>query len=359
VAHRPPGYTVSGGCSPWWWWWWLRQTPRGHKDKSADGHEGGRLARGSAILGQNHPPSHLRACSLESGDSELGAFLRGQRARLQPHDVGLPQVGPHRRVPGLRREEVAQLAGVSTDYYIRLEQGRVTPSEATLVAIGSALRLDEAGTSYLIALVRPGRAADRKRGRGAQRVRDDLRELIDSWTDQPAYIVGRRTDILATNALGRALLTDFEAKPARERNYLRWLLLDVEPRTLFRDWQQVASEVTAVLRADAGRYPDDPRTAELVGELAMKSEEFRQWWADHRVMAYSHGVKRFHHPVVGDLELRYQGLAVPGVDDQTIFVYSAPAKSPSAEALRLLASWSAAPASEEAQQENRSDTHHD
>ncbi|MFI5613728.1 helix-turn-helix domain-containing protein [Amycolatopsis sp. NPDC051903] len=291
-----------------------------------------------------------------SGDSELGSFLRGQRARVRPEDIGLT-TGTHRRVPGLRREEVARLAGVSTDYYVRLEQGRVTPSEVTLTAIGRVLRLDEAGIAYLIAVGRPRRSGDRRRGRTVQRVREDLRELLDAWPDQPAYVIGRRTDVLAINPLGRALLTDFEARPANDRNYLRWLLLSPEARSLYRDWSQVGSDVTAILRADAGRYPDDPRTAELVGELAMKSEQFRQWWAEHRVLAYQHGVKRFRHPVVGDLDLRYQGLIVPGADDQTVFVYSAAPGSPSAEALQLLASWSA----EEAHhpRENRNSTHHD
>lgn len=298
------------------------------------------------------PEHHRRVAN----DSEISAFLRGQRARLRPQDVGLPPGGPHRRVPGLRREEVAQLAGVSTDYYVRLEQGRgITPSESVLTAIADALRLDDTGRAYLFDLVRPKRT--RQQGRAAQRVRSGVQRLLDAWTDQPAFLIGRRTDVLATNALGRALLVDFDAMPVRERNYTRWILLDPAARSLYRDWSRVASEMVAILRVDAGRYPDDPRTTDLVGELTMKSEHFSQWWADHRVMTYTYGTKRFRHPVVGDLELDYEGLVVPGEDDQRIFVYSAAPGSASAEALALLASWAAGDAPEPAN--DRSQVDHD
>ncbi|MEU3986403.1 helix-turn-helix transcriptional regulator [Streptomyces sp. NPDC026672] len=278
-----------------------------------------------------------------SRDSEIGAFLRAQRARVRPEQVGLPSDGPHRRVPGLRREEVARLAGVSTDYYARLEQGRnIVPSAEVLTAIARALCMDEVARAHLFALVHPDPGADRRRGQAAQRVRSQVQRLLDGWSDQPAFLIGRRTDVLATNALGRALLTDFDSLPMRERNYTRWIFLDPAARELYVDWPGVASEMVAVLRVDAGRYPDDPRTAELVGELTMKSEEFRRWWGDHRVTAHTHGTKRFDHPVVGSLELGYEGLVIPGDADQTVYVYSAEPGTPSADALHLLAGWTAA-----------------
>jgi transcriptional regulator with XRE-family HTH domain len=277
-----------------------------------------------------------------SRGAEIGAFLRGQRARLRPADVGLQPGAGSRRVPGLRREEVAHLAGVSPDYYARLEQGRdITPSSEVLAAIADALRLDEAGRTYLYDLVRPRNHAERRRAYTAQRVRGSIQRMIDAWGDQPVLVIGRRTDVLATNALGRALLADFDAMPVRERNYTRWLFLDEGAQKLYRDWERVSADMAAVLRLDAGRYPDDPRTAELVGELAMRSEHFRQSWANHRVLEHTHGTKRFVHPVVGELELDYEGLAIPGDTDQSVFVYAARPGTASADALSLLASWGA------------------
>ncbi|SMH44020.1 Transcriptional regulator, contains XRE-family HTH domain [Rathayibacter oskolensis] len=272
--------------------------------------------------------------------SELSAFLQAQRARLRPADVGLvPDVVP-RRVPGLRREEVAHLAGLSTDYYTRLEQGRKdSPSDAVLNAIARALLLDETGRRHLLDLARPAALAGPARVLPVQRVRASTRQLMESWSDQPALLLGRRLDVLGTNALGRALLFDFGSLPVGERNYLRWLILHPRARTLYRDWETVASEMVAALRLDAGRHPDDRGILDLVGELAVQSEEFATWWADQRVTAHTHGVKRFHHDVVGDVELNWQGLALPGDEDQTIYVYHAPPGSPAAEKLGLLGSW--------------------
>jgi transcriptional regulator with XRE-family HTH domain len=245
----------------------------------------------------------------------------------------------------LRREEVALLAGVSADYYTRLEQGRdVRPSESVLNAIAGALRLTDAERSYLIQLVRPSGRRTRASSRNVQRVRGTVHRLLDLWPGQPAFVIGRRTDILATNAMARALLADFDAMPVRERNFTRWLVLDEGARELYRDWEHIASGMVARLRMEVACHPDDPRTDELVVELAMKSPEFRIWWADQRVMAYSHGVKRFQHRLVGDLDLDMEALTIPGDDDQTIFVYTAEPGSPSAEALGLVASWTSPPA---------------
>jgi transcriptional regulator with XRE-family HTH domain len=275
-----------------------------------------------------------------TGVGELGEYLKALRARTRPEDVGLPPAGPNRRVPGLRREELAQLAGVSVDYYTRLEQGRHQhPSHSVVEAVATALGLDDAERAHLINLARD-RVSTRQ---PAQRVRRELLDLMDGLTGHPAFIIGRRTDVLAANALARALIADWYAMPARDRNYVRWLVLASEPRSLYPDWATVAAEAVGTLRLDAGRYPDDPATRQLVGELAMKSEDFRRWWADHRVVERSHGTKRMRHPVVGDMEIHYEAMNLPGDPDQTLFVYTTRAGSPSHDAMRLLSSWLATP----------------
>ncbi|MFC7329453.1 helix-turn-helix transcriptional regulator [Marinactinospora rubrisoli] len=277
-----------------------------------------------------------------SHNVELGEFLRHSRARISPESVGLPERGAFRRVPGLRREEVAQLAGVSTDYYTRLEQGRrISPSDSVLEAIADALRLSETERSHLFHLARPRSARDRREAGQVQRVRAGVRRMLDSFTDQAAFVLGRRGDVLATNRLCRALLADFDSMPYRERNLTRWIILDEAARELYVDWERIASEMTAILRLDAGRHPEDTRTAELVGELAMKSEHFRRWWADHKVLARTFGHKRLRHPLVGPLTIDYQALTLPGEEDQTLFVYLPAQDQASQEAWRLLASWSA------------------
>ena len=270
-----------------------------------------------------------------AGVGELGEYLKALRARTRPENVGLSPAS-NRRVPGLRREEVAQLAGVSVDYYTRLEQGRHQhPSHSVIEAVATALGLDDAERAHLINLARDRVAARPP----AQRVRPELLDLMDGLTGHPAFVIGRRTDVLAANALARALIADWHAMPARERNYVRWLVLAPEARSLYPDWSMVAAEAVGTLRLDAGRYPDDPATRQLVGELAMTSEDFRRWWADHRVVERSHGTKRMRHPVVGDLEIHYEAMNLPGDPDQTLFVYTTRAGSPSHDAMRLLSSW--------------------
>ncbi|MFD3456977.1 helix-turn-helix transcriptional regulator [Streptomyces sp. NPDC058691] len=277
-----------------------------------------------------------------SRNVDLSEFLRRCRGRITPESAGLPERGAYRRVPGLRREEVAQLAGVSTDYYTRLEQGRqISPSTGVLEAVATALRLDAAERAHLFDLAGPRPGKDRRTAPAVQRVRPALRRFLDSFTDQAGFILGRRTDVLATNHLCRALMTDFDAMPARERNLTRWILLDDAPRSLYPRWEQVAEEMTAVLRLDAGRHPQDTRTAELVGELAMKSDHFRRWWPDHKVFDRTHGQKPLHHPVVGDLTIDYQAFTMPGDTDQTLFMYLPAQDRASQDAWKLLASWSA------------------
>jgi transcriptional regulator with XRE-family HTH domain len=270
--------------------------------------------------------------------NELGEFLRARRTHVTPDMVGLELDALGRRVPGLRREEVAQLAGVSVDYYTRLEQGRhVNPSAAVIDAVARALALDDAGRAHLIDLARPARRAVEPPK--VQRVRAAVHQMVASFADHPAFVLGRRTDVLAVNPLARALITDWSAMPSRERNYTRWMILDPAAREVHLDWEKVAAEVVGTLRLDAGRHPDDPLLNELVGELTIKSPEFRGWWSDHRVHVRTHGTKRMQHPMVGPITINYEAFALPGDPDQTLFIYTTDPGSRSEENLRLLASW--------------------
>jgi transcriptional regulator with XRE-family HTH domain len=270
---------------------------------------------------------------------ELREFLRSRRARVRPDEVGLPVGAGPRRVPGLRREELALLAGVSVDYYTRLEQGRdVNVSGEVLDAVASALRLDEVERAHLRQLAQPARERRRRTAPPPQRVRAGVRQLLDGMST-PAFVIGRRSDILATNRLARALLTDFDALPPEERNHARWVLLDPEARERYADWERVARDGVAALRVQAARHPEDPQLAALVGELTMRSPEFATWWAEHDVRVLSHGTKRYRHPVVGELTLSYEALPLIDDPDQVLYLYSVEPASPSAEALALLASW--------------------
>ncbi|WP_101950703.1 helix-turn-helix transcriptional regulator [Mycobacterium sp. 3519A] len=274
-------------------------------------------------------------------NAELREFLRTRRARLSVDDVEVGGTGRTRRVPGLRREEVAQLAGVSVDYYSRLEQGRhLNVSDEVLDAVARALRLDDTERAYLFEIARRNRRARRRPPAPAQRVRPGVQRILETLDDiTPAFVFGRRMDVLAANRLARALMADFDAMPPRDRNLLRYTFLDESTRELFVDWEEVARDNVAILRLDAGRHPDDPQLVELVGELSVKSQEFRRWWADHNVRERTNGIKRYHHPVVGDLTVNYESVAVLGDPDQTLCIYTADAGSPSETALQLLANW--------------------
>lgn len=282
-------------------------------------------------------------------NAELKEFLRTRRARLRVDDVEIGGTSRVRRVPGLRREEVAHLAGVSVDYYSRLEQGRhLNVSDEVLDAVARALRLDEVERSYLFQIARTNTRRARRRPAPVQRVRPGIRRVLETLDDvTPAFVFGRRMDMLAANRLARALIGDFEALPPRERNLLRFTFLDESARELYTDWEEVARDNVAILRLDAGRHPDDPLLTELVGELAVKSEEFRRWWADHNVRERTHGTKRYHHPLVGDLTVNYESVAVLGDPDQTLCIYTAEPGSPSETALRLLANWTGTPSTAE------------
>jgi transcriptional regulator with XRE-family HTH domain len=270
--------------------------------------------------------------------SELSEFLRSRRARISPGEAGVAAHGHRRRVPGLRREELAQLAGVSVDYYVRLEQGRATNvSDQVLDAVARVLGLDADERLHLERLAKPGPQA--RRVVPQQQVRPGLQQLLDAMTDVAAYVIGRRTDVLAWNALGAALIPSLETTPARYRNFARLLFTEPAMQALFADLPSKARDAVAFLRVGAGRYPDDPILADLIGELTLRSELFRRFWQEHPVRDKGHAAVRLNHPVAGLLELGYQALRLPGEPDLTLVTYSAAPGSESASSLRLLASW--------------------
>ncbi|MET8983499.1 helix-turn-helix transcriptional regulator [Streptomyces sp. NPDC004539] len=305
--------------------------------------EVGRVAgsSGSAGVGRAAESGERAAAGLDRR-AELSEFLRTRRARLQPEDVGLSGFGRHRRVPGLRREELAQLAGVSVAYYTRLEQGNGrNVSTEILDSVARALRLTDSEHAHLMHLAGP-KQHKKKSGAGRQKpVRSTLRQLLDSMDGVPAYIIGRRSEILTWNRMASALFGDWSQLPPAERNFARLVFLHPEFRDLYLEWDQKAGDVVATLRWEAGCHPDDPRLSALVGELSVKSEEFRRLWAIHDVKEKSFGVKRLLHPLVGELTLSYEGFKSAADPEQTLVMYSAEPGSTSAEGLRLLASWGA------------------
>ncbi|SEF49801.1 Transcriptional regulator, contains XRE-family HTH domain [Actinacidiphila yanglinensis] len=273
----------------------------------------------------------------------MAEFLRSARTRLTPEEAGIEDPGRvRRRVSGLRREELARLAGVSVDYYTRLEQGRSrSASTEVLDALATALRLDDAERGHLHALARPRPRPARRRPR-PQHVHPATWDLLDTLQQacRPAFVLGRRLDVLAHNPLAGRLITDFRALPAAERNQARFVFLDPHARELYRDWARVAADTAAMLRLDAGRHPDDPTLGALVGELSIRSEEFRRLWSDNKVHRRTTGTKDYHHPLVGDLTVTYQALTPADDPDQILFIYGTEPGSPSETSLRLLAQWS-------------------
>jgi transcriptional regulator with XRE-family HTH domain len=284
-----------------------------------------------------------------STSKELGAFLRSRRARVQPEDVGMRPHGGVRRVPGLRREELAQLAGVSFDYYVRLEQGRSrNVSETVLEAITRALQLDEAERAHLFDLARPSPA--RRTPERPQRVRPGLQRVLDTIENAPAFILGRRMDVLAWNRLAAELPADWASLPTADRNIARFVFVNPLGKERFVDWDSIARLVVGVLRMEAGRHPDDPKLAGLIGELSVKSAEFSRLWSRHDVREKTFGPKRLHHPLAGEIEIAYEALQPAGDPDQTLYIYTVEPGSKSEQALQLLGSWVAgertAPATE-------------
>ncbi|MBA8992023.1 transcriptional regulator with XRE-family HTH domain [Curtobacterium pusillum] len=274
---------------------------------------------------------------------ELGQFLRTRREELQPDHVGLvPRIGDgRRRVSGLRREEVAQLVSISTDYYIRIEQGRLAPSDSILPALERALRLSDEQRDYVRTLLRTVNtvdttAASRRRRSHPVAVRPQLRRLLARLDDVPAMVLGSELDILAWNDLASALLIDFSTVPRRDRNYARLVFTDDTMRGRYPDWEQVARTCVAVLRMNAAEDPTNPELSRLVGDLSIGSAEFRQWWAERRVAHLNFGVKRIRHPQVGEMSLNWDGFQQATHLDQQLVMWSADPDTDSAARLDAL-----------------------
>jgi transcriptional regulator with XRE-family HTH domain len=264
----------------------------------------------------------------------VGEYLRARRELVPPQDVGLHDLGSRRRVRGLRREEVALLAGVSTDYYVRLEQGRDQhPSPQVLDALARALQLDDDAAAHLhrLAAAPPGRR--RRKAVRPEKVPAGIVQLIGSWGQTPAYVCGRYMDVLAVNPLAAALMPWY----VKGENLVRAAFLDQRVRDMYGDWERVTESTVAGLRALVGPDVDDLRLNELVGELSVRSERFRQLWARHDARPKRSGTTRIDHPLVGPVELSYERFPIPGTDRQTLGVYHTPPASPSAQALALLA----------------------
>jgi transcriptional regulator with XRE-family HTH domain len=274
--------------------------------------------------------------------SEIREFLTSRRARITPEQAGLSWYGENRRVPGLRREEVALLAGVSVDYYTRLERGNLAGvSETVLEALARALQLDEAERVHLYDLARASQPSAPRRRSSKQKVRPSVQWMLDSITGSAAIAENGRLDALATNQLGRAFYSHLFDGSGRPVNFARFVFLDPRAMEFFSDWERAAKDVAALLRLEAGRNPFDRDLSDLVGELSTRSEEFRGHWATHNVRLHTKGEKRFDHPLVGELELSYNRIEVAADPGLTIVTYTAEPGSRSEEALRLLASWAA------------------
>lgn len=275
--------------------------------------------------------------------NEVREFLTSRRAHVRPEQVQLPG-GPNRRVPGLRRSEVAMLAGVSVEYYSRLERGTLSGvSDTVLAAVSSALLLDDAERAHLTALSRAANESPlRTRRTTPRKLRPSMQLVLDTVTAGPAFVRNGRMDVLAENALFRALYCDLYGMPERPVNLARYVFLHRErAEDFYPDWSQAADITVAILRTEAGRDPHDRELQDLVGELSTRSDEFRIRWGAHNVRHHVAGQKHFRHPVVGDLHLVYESMEPMDAPGLNLLIYSAEEGSATAERLRLLASWAA------------------
>lgn len=277
-----------------------------------------------------------------SNADDIREFLTTRRAKVTPARAGLPAFGRQRRVSGLRREEVALLAGISVEYYTRLERGNARGvSESVLEAVSQALRLDEAEHAHLLDLARTANSErPPRRTSTPQRVPATIQRLVDAMSGVPAFVRNGRLDYVYANPLAAALYSEMYRDPVRPANSARFAFLDPRAKVFYVDWEKAAHDIVAQLRGEAGRNPHDRTLSDLVGELSTRSEEFRILWASHDVRVHRSGTKRFHHALVGDLTLAYEGLEVLGDAGLTIVTYSAEPGSPSEQALRELARWS-------------------
>jgi hypothetical protein len=272
---------------------------------------------------------------------EIREFLSTRRARITPEEAGLPAYGVNRRVKGLRREEVAMLAGVSVDYYVRMERGSLAgASDGVLEALTDALRLDEDERAHLFALARESRT--RSRRAAPSTIRPAIQRVLDGMADAPAWVSNGRHDVVAMNQLARALYSPVLADPRRPANTTRFVYLNPEAaQEFFVDYDRIADDAAAMLRLEAGRNPHDKALIELVGELSTRSERFRRRWASQDVKFHRSGRKRLRHPVVGQLDLDSESMELSSAPGLQLYVYTAAAGTPTADALKLLASWAA------------------
>ena len=300
------------------------------------------VARRVGVMPASDQPRDPR----EEVRAEIREFLSTRRARITPEQAGLPTYGhERRRVTGLRREEVALLAGVSPQYYVRLERGDATGiSESIIDGVAHALQLDDAERAHLVHLLHTAGTPRRPRRRtppAPQRLRPTIQRLMDSMHGAPAVVLNGRLEILGANALGRALFSPVYADPEGTPSNARFVFLDPQAKTFFRDWDTVANDTVAILRAEAGRDPHDRDLSDLVGQLSTRSDDFRLRWAAHNVRIHSTGVKLFHHPVVGDLDLPYESLPLEPGSSTALVGYTPEPDSAAQDALALLASWAA------------------
>jgi transcriptional regulator with XRE-family HTH domain len=276
--------------------------------------------------------------------NEIREFLSTRRARITPEEARLPAYGGNRRVKGLRREEVAMLAGVSVDYYVRMERGSLAgASDSVLEALADALRLDEAERAHLFALARESRTrSTRSRRTAPSTIRPAVQQVLDAMTDAPAWVGNGRLDVVAMNQLARALYSPVLADPRRPVNMTRFVYLNPEAaEEFFVDYDRIADDGAAMLRLEAARNPHDKALIELVGELSTRSERFRRRWASQDVKFHPSGSKRLRHPVVGQLDLNSESMELSSAPGLQLYVYTAAVGTPTADALKLLASWAA------------------
>jgi transcriptional regulator with XRE-family HTH domain len=273
--------------------------------------------------------------------AEVKAFLSSRRARITPRQAGLATFGRNRRVPGLRRSEVADLAGVSVEYYAQLERGDLRGvSDSVLGALARALQLDEAERAHLADLARAAGPAPRTRRKpSVQVVRPSVQRILDGMTEVPAFVLNGRLDVLAANPLAEALFAPVFANPARPVNHARFTFLDPRAHDFWVDWERAADDSVAMLRTEAGRAPYDKALTDLVGELCTRSDAFRVRWAAHDVRLHRTGRKQIRHPVVGELHLSYEVMELPADPGLALTAFSAEAGSPAEDALRFLSSW--------------------
>ncbi|MCK2200534.1 helix-turn-helix transcriptional regulator [Corynebacterium callunae] len=287
--------------------------------------------------------------------NDIREFLTTRRARLRPEDVGLPNFGGRRRVPGLRREEVALMAGMSVEYYVRLERGNAKGiSEAVFEGVCRALQLDEAERSHLNDLIRvanQGTSAKKRRTKPATaQIRPGVQQLLDAMDSVPAYVNNGRLDVIGINRLGRAVFSEIYEEPRQAQqapNFARFVFVNSTSRDFYRDWDAVAQQTVALLRAEAGRNPHKRALSDLVGELSVTSEDFRTLWASHDVREHRTGLKHFHHPIVGDLDLNFEAMNLESEPGLLFVALTAAVGTPSHDGLSLLNSWTSTPANVE------------